>query len=67
MVSMVATETPMCVGRVRDVFYQYGHTPYLVEKASSTILQHAVFEDGDGTEATSGAKTWAGHYRGEYP
>ncbi len=28
VVSMVATETPMCVGRVRDVYYTNGHLPY---------------------------------------
>ncbi|GAA6047150.1 hypothetical protein JCM3770_006924 [Rhodotorula araucariae] len=29
MVTMVATETPLCTGRARDAFYQYGHAPFV--------------------------------------
>ncbi|GAA5908739.1 hypothetical protein JCM8208_006774 [Rhodotorula glutinis] len=29
MVTMVATETPLCTGRARDVFREYGHAPYV--------------------------------------
>ncbi|PWY99076.1 Bet v1-like protein [Testicularia cyperi] len=64
VVTMVATETPMCVGRVRDVYYTYGHLPYLAgqesgEKDGKTILIYSDFQDGDGTEATSGEKRWS--------
>lgn len=68
VVSMVATETPMCVGRVRDVYYTLGHSPFIAgqekgEKDSNTILNAAEFEDGDGSEATSGAKQWTIWYQ----
>lgn len=68
VVSMVATETPMCVGRVRDVFYTLGHSPFIAgqekgEKDSNTILNAAEFEDGDGSEATSGTKKWTIWYQ----
>ncbi|KAN0066473.1 hypothetical protein ACQY0O_000567 [Thecaphora frezii] len=69
VVSMVATETPMCVGRVRDIAYTYGHAPHEVlaqgEERNKTSLVHAEYEDGDGTEATGGAKRWTGYYFGE--
>ncbi|GAK63649.1 bet v1-like protein [Moesziomyces antarcticus] len=64
VVSMVATETPMCVGRVRDVYYTNGHLPYDAaqdkgdKSSSNTILVYSEYEDGDGTEATSGEKRW---------
>lgn len=64
VVSMVATETPMCVGRVRDVYYTYGHLPYDAaweeggKSAGNSVLVYSEYEDGDGTEATSGEKKW---------
>lgn len=70
VVSMVATETPMCVGRVRDVFYQTGHLPYDSaqdhgDKAGKTVLVYSEFEDGDGSEAQSGEKRWTVWYHAE--
>ncbi|SNX83070.1 uncharacterized protein MEPE_01776 [Melanopsichium pennsylvanicum] len=65
VVSMVATETPMCVGRVRDVYYSTGHLPYDAAQeegsnsATKSILIYSEYEDGDGTEATSGEKRWS--------
>ncbi|CDS82234.1 uncharacterized protein SPSC_03054 [Sporisorium scitamineum] len=64
VVSMVATETPMCVGRVRDVYYSVGHLPYDAAwehggtSAEKSTLVYSEYEDGDGTEATSGASKW---------
>ncbi|SJX61892.1 uncharacterized protein SRS1_12876 [Sporisorium reilianum f. sp. reilianum] len=64
VVSMVATETPMCVGRVRDVYYSVGHLPYDAAweeggaPAGKSTLVYSEYEDGDGTEATSGARRW---------
>ena len=64
VVSMVATETPMCVGRVRDVFYSVGHLPYDAawedgsRSAEKSVLVYSEYEDGDGSEATSGARRW---------
>lgn len=71
VVSMVATETPMCVGRVRDVYYQFGHLPYDAaqdegdKSAGKSILVYSEFEDGDGTEATSGEKRWTVWYQAQ--
>ncbi|KAJ1028543.1 hypothetical protein NDA16_001709 [Ustilago loliicola] len=71
VVSMVATETPMCVGRVRDVYYQTGHLPYDAaqdegdQPATKSILVYSEFEDGDGTEATSGQKRWTIWYHAQ--
>ncbi|GEM06154.1 lipid-binding START containing protein [Rhodotorula toruloides] len=49
MVSMVATETPLCTGRARDVYYQYGHAPYIRLPAGTTstsiIFQTESFSD----------------------
>ncbi|BGP28630.1 hypothetical protein JCM10296v2_000366 [Rhodotorula toruloides] len=49
MVSMVATETPLCTGRARDVYYQYGHAPYIRLPAGSSstsiIFQTEHFSD----------------------
>ncbi|CEH13999.1 STEROIDOGENIC ACUTE REGULATORY PROTEIN (STAR) [Ceraceosorus bombacis] len=75
VVSMLAQETPMCVGRVRDVFYQHGFVPYEVMSGHSkgeypdhkVVSVTQVFEDGDGTEATAGARKWTGSYRGAEP
>lgn len=63
VVSMVATETPMCVGRVRDIYYSAGHLPYDAAqetgvKSDKSILIYSEYADGDGTEATSGEKRW---------
>ncbi|KAJ1585014.1 hypothetical protein NDA15_001891 [Ustilago hordei] len=69
VVSAVATETPMCVGCVRDVYYQIGHLPYDSaqdegeKSAGKSILVYSEFEDGDGTEATSGEKRWTIWYQ----
>ncbi|EPQ31882.1 uncharacterized protein PFL1_00081 [Pseudozyma flocculosa PF-1] len=69
VVSMIATETPMCVGSVRDTFYTYGHAPHEIlasgQQRNKTSMLHAKYEDGDGTDATSGAKKWTGYYIGE--
>lgn len=71
VVSMVATETPMCVGRVRDVFYTFGHLPYDLSQengdksAGKTVLIYSEFEDGDGSEAQSGEKRWTVWYHAE--
>lgn len=68
---MLALETPMCVGRVRDVFYNNGFVPYELTSGNSeyedskTISVTQIFEDGDGTEATAGERTWTGSYYGE--
>lgn len=65
---MVATETPMCVGRVRDVFYTNGFAPYETvpesEDSNNTCSQIQTFDDGDGTEAASGERRWTGYYLG---
>ena len=60
VISMLATETPMCVGRVRDVLYSTGFAPYLLDNhdASKTILATMSFDDGDGTEATAGERKY---------
>lgn len=59
----------MCVGRVRDVFYESGHAPIeltptnapeLVKEQPKTIAVTQTFEDG------SGEKTWTGEYAGAY-
>ncbi|EST07749.1 START domain protein [Kalmanozyma brasiliensis GHG001] len=69
VVSMVATETPMCVGRVRDTYYSNGHLPYDAAwedgKASDkdSILRYSEYEDGDGSEASSGKKQWSIWYQ----
>ncbi|SAM80975.1 uncharacterized protein UBRO_02672 [Ustilago bromivora] len=69
VVSAVATDTPMCVGCVRDVYYQVGHLPYDSaqdegeKSAGKSILVYSEFEDGDGTEATSGEKRWTIWYQ----
>lgn len=71
---MLAQETPMCVGRVRDVYYQHGFVPYEVMSGHSkgeypdhkVVSVTQVFEDGDGTDATAGARKWTGSYRGEW-
>ncbi len=69
VVSMVATETPMCVGRVRDTYYAQGHLPYDAaqeeggdKSESKTILRYSEYEDGDGSEASSGEKRWSVWY-----
>lgn len=70
---MLALETPMCVGRVRDVFYNNGFVPYELTSGntngavenSKTVSVTQIFEDGDGTEATAGERTWTGSYFGE--
>jgi len=72
VVQMLAVETPMCVGRVRDVFYQTGYVPYelvanntsgeYADHQSVSVLQ--LFDDGDGTEATSGERRWTAQYLG---
>ncbi|PWN50864.1 Bet v1-like protein [Violaceomyces palustris] len=67
IVSTIATETPMCVARARDVYYTAGHAPYEVGSTTSdkeplTNTLYAEFVDGDGTEATSGEKAWKAYY-----
>ncbi|SPO23307.1 uncharacterized protein UTRI_01985 [Ustilago trichophora] len=73
VVSMVATETPMCVGRVRDIYYSAGHLPYDAaqeegeKSAAVSTLIYSEYEDGDGTEATSGEKRWSVWYHANGP
>ena len=66
VVQMISLETPMCVGRVRDTFYETGHVPYDVTSANTpgatdmkTVSVSQVFEDSDGE------RTWTGDYAGE--
>lgn len=60
---MISLETPMCVGRVRDTFYEIGHVPFDVYPANKpgtpevkTISVSQTFEDD------SGEKRWTGEY-----
>lgn len=63
VVSMLATETPMCVGRVRDVYYSTGFAPHDEHReGGKTIMATMEFEDGDGTEASAGERKWTGIY-----
>ncbi|GAA5922688.1 START domain-containing protein [Sporobolomyces koalae] len=53
MVSMLATETPLCTGRSRDVFYEHGYAPFIRLSASSDepsiIFQTETFSDPPAT------------------
>ncbi|KAK0547177.1 hypothetical protein OC846_004131 [Tilletia horrida] len=66
--ALVATETPLCVAKVRDVLYQTGFAPYLVTVKDGKGIDFKVvnvtqdFDDGDGTEATAGERKWTGHF-----
>ncbi|KDN47329.1 Bet v1-like protein [Tilletiaria anomala UBC 951] len=66
VVSLISTETPMCVGRVRDTFYTTGFAPYDVHNTigseRKTINATAEFEDGDGSVVTGGERVWTGFY-----
>ena len=60
MVNMVALETPMCVGRARDVFYQVGHAPYVEpvegdDDVKGVIFQTESFTDPGATPDDPGA------------
>ena len=69
VVASLAQETPMCVGRVRDVYYEHGHAPIelttrnsdLVKSDFKTTAITQVFED------ENGEKTWNGHYASNGP
>lgn len=80
MAQSLALETPMCVGRVRDVFYQNGHVPYDVTPVNhpetkpepmKTVSVTQLFEDDKeqkrwtGFYAAQGAETYAIAYDGE--
>lgn len=63
VVQMIAVETPMCVGRVRDTYYDIGHVPLDLSPANTpgtaemkTVSISQVFEDD------SGEKKWIGEY-----
>ncbi|GAA5969661.1 hypothetical protein JCM21900_000799 [Sporobolomyces salmonicolor] len=49
MVSMVATETPLCTGRARDVYYQHGYAPFVrlipPMQELSIVFQTETFSD----------------------
>ncbi|GAA5995064.1 START domain-containing protein [Rhodotorula paludigena] len=49
MVTMVATETPLCTGRARDVYAKFGHAPFVrIPRGSpepSTTFQTELFSD----------------------
>ncbi|GAA5821901.1 hypothetical protein JCM10212_002452 [Sporobolomyces blumeae] len=51
MVSMVATETPLCTGRVRDVYYEHGYAPFVRLSADdlSLTFQTESFSDPPAT------------------
>lgn len=64
VVSSLAQETPMCVGRVRDVFYEVGHVPLELttknsDKVSSDFKTTAVTQSFDDED---GEKKWTGEY-----
>lgn len=69
VVASLAQETPMCVGRVRDVYYEHGHAPIELTTRNSTLVKSdfkttaitQVFED------ENGEKTWTGHYASNGP
>ncbi|CDR39269.1 RHTO0S04e03422g1_1 [Rhodotorula toruloides] len=46
LVSMATTETPLCTGRARDTFYEYGYAPYIrhTPDEPSTIFQKETFK-----------------------
>lgn len=64
VVSSIAQETPMCVGRVRDVYYEEGHAPIELSTKNSTLVKQdftstavtQTFNDSDGE------KVWIGEY-----
>lgn len=63
VVQMISLETPMCVGRVRDTYYEIGHVPLDItphQKPGTpemkTISVSQTFEDD------SGEKKWVGEY-----
>ncbi|UZJ53409.1 hypothetical protein CBS101457_002729 [Exobasidium rhododendri] len=63
VVQMISLETPMCVGRVRDTFYEIGHVPIDLSSQNKpgtpdmkTISISQVFEDD------KGEKRWTGEY-----
>ncbi|CAD6903153.1 unnamed protein product [Tilletia controversa] len=67
--ALVATETPLCVAKVRDTLYSTGFAPYqvtrdsagkLLEFKSVNITQD--FDDGDGSEATAGERKWTSYF-----
>jgi hypothetical protein len=64
VVSTIAAETPMCVGRVRDVYYSFGYHPYELNTSNGgshdakSVGVTQVFEDA------KGQKQWIGSYRG---
>ncbi|GAA5965486.1 hypothetical protein JCM3765_003301 [Sporobolomyces pararoseus] len=49
MVSMLATETPLCCGRSRDVYYEHGYAPFIrlapPSQEPSIIFQTESFSD----------------------
>lgn len=63
VVQMIALETPMCVGRVRDTYYDIGHVPFDFTPSNKpgtaemkTVSVSQTFEDDNGE------KTWTGEY-----
>ncbi|KAK0532770.1 hypothetical protein OC835_003242 [Tilletia horrida] len=67
--AIVATETPLCVAKVRDVIYTTGFAPYQVTRDAENKLREfkvinltQEFEDGDGTEATAGERKWTSYF-----
>ncbi len=72
VVSMIATETPMCVARVRDTFYSTGFAPHDVHRSEKelegkTQMATMDFDDGDGSEASAGERRWTGTYLAQGP
>ncbi|KAL9937896.1 hypothetical protein V8E36_003441 [Tilletia maclaganii] len=72
--ALVATETPLCVAKVRDVIYQTGFAPYQLTRDSngklrtfSTINITQEFEDGDGQEHNAGERKWTSYFLSKGP
>lgn len=67
IVQTLALETPMCVGRVRDTFYENGHAPVELTPQNKrgttpykTVSVTQKFDDADGE------KRWTGEYAGMF-
>ncbi|KAE8210701.1 hypothetical protein CF327_g5456 [Tilletia walkeri] len=67
--ALVATETPLCVAKVRDTLYTTGFAPYQVTRDSAGKLRSFKsvnitqdFEDGDGSEASAGERKWTSYF-----
>lgn len=64
VVSMIATETPMCCGRVRDVHYTVGFHPYELHSSNGGTSDSKTVNITQAFDSDNDANEWTSLYTG---